>query len=301
MLARTNTDTSPAVDSTSGGAGGGTRSTADNSPAVDTASRTTRLPRAVFSAAPATDTTSHVPGLARTQADSAAAADTQTRHLTESRTVGNTAAATDVSQRAAQTSRATAGAAPASDTDVGTVSRTTTTTDTAPADDDTTRGLVLPRALYEDVSVVDTLLVGAPVVVHDPEASLAVNLHRARLTHNEHYAVLARNQRTGVIMDTYVQGDLLPDLTCVLYDGNTPFDATGATSVVVKVWVNEVLLLSRPADTVSTDGTVTLAWQAGETDNPGPFKVRVVVTYGIQPTTFPANGYMVGTIYPAAP
>lgn len=102
-------------------------------------------------------------------------------------------------------------------------------------------------------------------------------------------------------MDSYTAGDLDPPWTCVLHDGNVPFDPVGIPTRV-KMWRDGVLLFDRPATTLDHDGTVTLQLVAGDTDEPGPLMSKVVCTKpGSKPATFPPNGFMVTRIHPAAP
>lgn len=102
--------------------------------------------------------------------------------------------------------------------------------------------------------------------------------------------------------DQIVEGDLLPAYTAYLFDDRLPYDPTTADSVTVKIWRDDVLVVSRPATTVAADGTVTMDWQAGDTDEPGPMLSRVVIVKaGFRPATFPPYGFMRTIVSPAAP
>jgi hypothetical protein len=118
---------------------------------------------------------------------------------------------------------------------------------------------------------------------------------------NPHQVILGRNLHRGETVDSYTAGDLDPPWTCVLHDGNVPFDPVGIPTRV-KMWRDGVLLFDRPATTLDHDGTVTLQLVAGDTDEPGPLMSKVVCTKpGSKPATFPPNGFMVTRIHPAAP
>jgi len=98
-----------------------------------------------------------------------------------------------------------------------------------------------------------------------------------------------------------VAGDLLPAMTIHLYDGAALYDASGADAVHIKAWQDQVLLFDRSPSTI-TPGTVTLNWVSGDTANPGPIEVKVVVMKnGFKPASFPPRGFMTVIINPASP
>jgi hypothetical protein len=143
---------------------------------------------------------------------------------------------------------------------------------------------------------------GTAVMPTDPRAVLVDNPHRATLVDNGHAATLVGNPYGGkATVDSIVAGDTAPAFTCVLTDAGLPYDATGAASVTVKIWQDGQMLVDRVASTVAADGTVTCDWQAGETDEPGPIKARVVVFSGGKQATFPPRGFMTAHISPASP
>lgn len=132
-------------------------------------------------------------------------------------------------------------------------------------------------------------------------ATLPAAHPRAVIVNNPHQAMMVANTHGGYVVDNIRQGDSSPPFTCVILDGTAPYDATGATSVVVKVWQDGVLLFSRAASTVTAGGVVTAAWQAGETDEPGPIKAVVQVTTAGKLSTFPPRGYLEAHISPLSP
>jgi hypothetical protein len=104
-------------------------------------------------------------------------------------------------------------------------------------------------------------------------------------------------------VDSYTQGDTAPPYTVILKDGTSVYDATGASSVTIKVWRNDTLLFSRAATHVGADGVVSveLASDGSDTSDPGPLYGKVVVVNddGIQ--TFPPKGSLKTLVHPAAP
>lgn len=151
---------------------------------------------------------------------------------------------------------------------------------------------VLARVISTRATTWNVLGVPPPLVTN-PKATLG---------HNGHTATLAVNEHTGAAMDAVGLNDLLPDWSCVLADGAQPYDPTGADSVTINCWRNDVLLFSRAPSTVTADGTVTMAWQSGDTNDPGPLKFKVVVVKsGFKAATFPPQGFMVTRVHPASP
>lgn len=123
----------------------------------------------------------------------------------------------------------------------------------------------------------------------------------AHLVHNVHDAHLDANQRTGDAVDNVTQGDLAPAWSCILYNGPDTYDPT-ADTVQIKCWRNGSLLFTRTPDTMNADGTITMNWQAGDTDDPGPLKFKIVVTApGNGPSTFPPKGFIITKVHPATP
>lgn len=104
-------------------------------------------------------------------------------------------------------------------------------------------------------------------------------------------------------MDSYTQGDTAPAYTVILTDGNSVYDATGATSVLIKVWRNDVLLFSRAATHVGADGVVSveLASDGSDTSDPGPLYGKVIVTNDDGVQSFPPKGFLKTLVHPAAP
>jgi hypothetical protein len=104
-------------------------------------------------------------------------------------------------------------------------------------------------------------------------------------------------------VDSYTQGDTAPAYTAVLTDGDSVYDATGATSVLIKVWRNGTLLFSRPATHVGADGVVSveLASDGSDTSDPGPLYGKVVVTNDEGEQTFPVKSFLKTIVHPASP
>lgn len=82
------------------------------------------------------------------------------------------------------------------------------------------------------------------------------------------------------------RGDLKPDLTIDLTDGDTPVDLSTATSVRIIGMRGSELAFDR-TPTSMTDGTVTMEWQTADTATTGRILVEVEVTWpGTKPQTF---------------
>lgn len=98
-----------------------------------------------------------------------------------------------------------------------------------------------------------------------------------------------------------VAGDTLPALKIQLADGAGTYDPTLADTVTVKIWQDETLIVNAAPTSIDASGLVTYQWHTGETDNPGPIKVRVVLAFAGHTETFPTKGYAMGTIQAASP
>jgi hypothetical protein len=83
------------------------------------------------------------------------------------------------------------------------------------------------------------------------------------------------------------RGDLEPDLVVTCYDGETPVNLTGASSIrVIGARLNGTLLFSRPV-TGTAQGVVTMPWQVTDTATEGEIVIEVEVTWpGARPQTF---------------
>lgn len=87
------------------------------------------------------------------------------------------------------------------------------------------------------------------------------------------------------------RGDTLPSLVCKLTDGGVPVDLSPATAI-------QVLLRRGPGEAVlertavgSNDGTTTMTWEAGDTDEAGTLYGEVRVTWADgKRQTWPADG-----------
>jgi hypothetical protein len=109
---------------------------------------------------------------------------------------------------------------------------------------------------------------------------------------------------------TVKRGDLLPPFVVDLTNGtdpNTgagiPVDLSTATAIKVVAWRDNVLLFSRPVTVPTGDdatgGTVTMPWQATDTDEWADLYVEVEVMFpSSKPQTFPADGYFVVHVEP---
>lgn len=93
------------------------------------------------------------------------------------------------------------------------------------------------------------------------------------------------------------EGDTLPNLDAALFGGDQvePVELTGST-VEFKMWQlgGTVEVLARAATLLdATEGRVRHAWQAGDTDTPGVYLGRFVVTYPSGDTqTFPNDRHI---------
>jgi hypothetical protein len=91
------------------------------------------------------------------------------------------------------------------------------------------------------------------------------------------------------------QGDLKPDLVVALSDedehGNQlTVDLTRATTVTVVAYRDGTEVFRRPAASVTAQGIVVLAWEAGDTATAGVIDVEVEVGWPDGPQTFTISG-----------
>jgi hypothetical protein len=96
---------------------------------------------------------------------------------------------------------------------------------------------------------------------------------------------------------TLKQGDLQPEARVLLTDdAGAAIDLSSAVSVDIRMinFSDEELVLDAPAtiETPATAGQVSYAWQTGDTDTPGVYRVSWVVTWTNGDQTFPAEGYL---------
>ena len=87
------------------------------------------------------------------------------------------------------------------------------------------------------------------------------------------------------------RGDLMPPLTGIITDNGDPVNGTTAVLARVIAWRDGALLFRRPV-TIGADGTWTMPWVEGDTDQVGDLLIEVEVTWpGTRPQTFPGDGY----------
>lgn len=92
------------------------------------------------------------------------------------------------------------------------------------------------------------------------------------------------------------RGDLKPDLLIDLFDADGPIPISTATTVNVVARQNGALLFKR-AVSGSTDGLVTMEWQATDTDVAGTITVEVEIVWpGNKPQTIRPAGVV--KVYP---
>jgi hypothetical protein len=88
--------------------------------------------------------------------------------------------------------------------------------------------------------------------------------------------------------------DLEPDLEVTLASSDGPVDVSTASSIrVIGKRGTDIIFDRAPTDTdiVGDTSVVTMAWQAGDTDEIGRIQVEVEVTWpGVRPQTFRPDG-----------
>lgn len=93
-------------------------------------------------------------------------------------------------------------------------------------------------------------------------------------------------------------GDLLPELTATLKDADgalVPLDSGSPTvDFVMRVRASTVIKVDHAATVVNAAGAeVKYAWNPGDTDTPGAYEGRFVVTFpGAKPMSFPNDEHL---------
>jgi hypothetical protein len=73
-------------------------------------------------------------------------------------------------------------------------------------------------------------------------------------------------------------GDLLPPLEATLSDDNGPADLTGATVEIV-YRCGDTVITGECTVVSAEDGTIQYEWAEGDTDTPGMYAAKFVVTF----------------------
>lgn len=88
------------------------------------------------------------------------------------------------------------------------------------------------------------------------------------------------------------RGDTAPALRATLTDNGTPIDLTAAAVKVIGKR-NDVAVFNRAATTKTSQGIVTMNWQAGDTALPGLLSIEIELTWpDATVQTLPGSGYL---------
>lgn len=99
---------------------------------------------------------------------------------------------------------------------------------------------------------------------------------------------------------TMAQGDTLPMFSATLADANGPVDLASATAITISATGPQGIVFTDRACTLGSGiGTVSYAWQAGDTAVAGWYQLQVKVAFGASVQHFPTAAPLIMEVAPS--